>query len=162
MTTAQSFHALPVTRLDGSSSTLADYTGKVVLVVNVASACGLTPQYEGLEALYRKYGARGLVVLGVPSNQFGAQEPGTAEQIKSFCESRFDVTFPLLAKSDVNGPNAHPLYVQLKGSEAGGGADISWNFEKFLVGKNGEVRKRFSPRTTPDQLEADIEQALEA
>jgi glutathione peroxidase len=149
-------------RLDGTPSTFGDCAGKVLLIVNTASACGLTPQYEGLEALYRQYGPQGLVVLGFPSNQFGAQEPGSAEQIADFCATRFSVTFPLFAKTDVNGPHTHPLFVWLKQNAPGadGGADIAWNFGKFLVGKDGKVLARYSPKTTPEELRADIEKAL--
>jgi glutathione peroxidase len=160
MTQSQSLYEIPVARLDGESTTLAEYAGKVLLVVNVASACGLTPQYEGLEALYRKYSARGLVVLGFPSNQFGGQEPGTPDQIRDFCSTKYDVSFPLFAKGDVNGANAQPLYQRLKQAKVGGGTDISWNFEKFLVDKQGEVIARYAPRTAPDELTADIERAL--
>ena len=159
MSATNNLYEIPIDNLQGGSTTLGEYQGKVLLVVNVASACGLTPQYEGLEALYRKYQERGLSVLAFPSNQFGAQEPGTAEQIATFCSSKYDVTFPLFAKTDVNGPKAHPLYRALK-EAAGGGSDISWNFEKFLVGRKGEVLARFSPRTTPAELSAEIERAL--
>jgi glutathione peroxidase len=162
MTEAQRPYSLEIERLDGGSQTLGDYAGKVLLIVNVASACGLTPQYEGLEALYRRYRERGLVVLGFPSNQFGAQEPGTPEQIVSFCKSRFDVSFPLFAKTDVNGPRAHPLYAWLKAASPGAAADISWNFEKFLVSREGQLIARYSPRTPPEQLAGDIERALDA
>lgn len=160
MTQSKSLYEIPVVRLDGVSTTLAEYAGKVLLIVNVASACGLTPQYEGLEALYRKYAARGLVVLGFPSNQFGAQEPGTPEQIRDFCSTKYDVSFPLFAKGDVNGAKAQPLYQQLKQAKSGGGSDISWNFEKFLIDKQGGVIARYAPRTAPDELTADIERAL--
>lgn len=153
---------IAVDRLQGGSTKLEEYAGKVLLIVNTASRCGLTPQYEGLEALYRKYKDRGLVVLGFPSNQFGAQEPGSAEQIASFCSTKYDVSFPMFSKIDVNGADAHPLYAQLKQAQPGqGGApDIQWNFEKFLVGKRGEVIARYAPTTKPDALVADIEQAL--
>ena len=162
MSTPNPPYDMHLQRLDGTPSTFGDYAGKVLLIVNTASACGLTPQYEGLEALYRQYGPQGLVVLGFPSNQFGAQEPGTAEQIADFCATRFSVTFPLFAKTDVNGPNTHPLYVWLKHNAPGadGGADIAWNFGKFLVGKDGKVLARYSPKTPPEELRADIEKAL--
>lgn len=160
MTLSQDLHQIPVEHLLGGSTTLGEYAGKVLLIVNVASACGLTPQYEALEALYRKYKDRGLVVLGFPSNQFGTQEPGSPQQISDFCKSRYDVSFPLFAKTDVNGPKAHPLYGLLKQAKAGGSADISWNFEKFLIDKTGEVAARYSPRTAPAELTADIERAL--
>lgn len=162
MTENQDPYSLELERLEGGRLTLADFTGKVLLIVNVASACGLTPQYEGLEALYRRYRERGLVVLGFPSNQFGAQEPGTPEQIVSFCKSRFDVSFPLFAKTDVNGPRAHPLYGWLKAASPGAGADIGWNFEKFLISREGKPIARYAPRTPPEQLAADIERALDA
>jgi glutathione peroxidase len=143
-------------RLDGAETTLGEYAGKLLLIVNVASKCGLTPHYEGLQDLYRKYEPRGLVVLGFPCNQFGAQEPGTPEQILSFCNTKYDVTFPLFAKGDVNGPNAQPLFRALKGS----GPDIEWNFAKFLVARDGTLIKRYDPRTAPSDLAADIERAL--
>jgi glutathione peroxidase len=145
-------------RLAGGETTLGEYAGKVLLIVNVASRCGLTPQYRDLEALYRKYQPQGLVVLGFPSNQFGAQEPGTAEQIATFCSTSYDVTFPLFAKTDVNGPKQHPLYKQLKGT----GADIGWNFAKFLIGRDGKLINRYEPSTAPNELVSDIERALAA
>jgi len=158
---ATSFYDFPVQKLDGSKADLHDYAGKVALVVNTASQCGLTPQYEGLEALYEKYGPKGFVVLGFPSNQFGAQEPGSAEQIQSFCSSNYKVTFPLFAKTDVNGPNAHPLYTWLKEHAPGEGAeDIGWNFAKFLVGKDGKVIARYAPTTVPSAIGGAIEEAL--
>ena len=148
--------------IEGNDRPLADYKGKALLIVNVASECGYTPQYAGLEALYRKYKDRGFEVLGFPCNQFGAQEPGTEEQIKSFCETRFDVSFPLFAKIDVNGPSTHPLYEFLKSAEPGllGTEAIKWNFTKFLVAKDGSVRKRYAPQTKPEAIAADIEAAL--
>lgn len=155
---AENLYDIPLERLQGGSARLADYKGKVLLIVNVASACGLTPQYEGLEALYRKYHDKGLEVLGFPCNQFGAQEPGTPEQIVQFCSTKYDVTFPLFKKADVNGPNAQPLYGALK-KASGKEADISWNFEKFLVNRKGEV-KRFGPKTAPSELTGEIESAL--
>jgi glutathione peroxidase len=163
-TTTNGLDDIALQRLDGSSEQLADYTGKVLLVVNTASACGLTPQYEALEALQRRYRDRGFTVLGFPSNQFGAQEPGTAEEIASFCATRFDVSFPLFAKTDVNGPQSHPLYVKLKAAKAGadGNADIKWNFAKFLIGRDGRVLGRYEPKATPDTLAPDIEAALAA
>lgn len=159
MSATQNLYGISLQRLVGGSTSLDEFAGKVLLIVNVASACGLTPQYEGLEALQRKYRERGFSVLGFPSNQFAAQEPGTPEQIASFCKTKYDVSFPLFAKTDVNGANAHPLYRKLKDA-AGGGADISWNFEKFLIGRDGQVLKRFSPRTTPAEIEGEIEKAL--
>ena len=140
---------------------MGDYAGKVVLVVNVASKCGLTPQYEGLEKLWRDYGPRGFVVLGFPCNQFAGQEPGTAAEIQEFCSVNYDVTFPLFAKIDVNGPDAHPLYKWLK-SEAKGaeGEDIEWNFAKFLIDGNGEVVERFATGTVPADIAPKIEALL--
>lgn len=157
------FYDIPVQRLDGSKADLHDHAGKVVLVVNTASRCGLTPQYEGLEALYEKYRAQGFVVLAFPSNQFGAQEPGTAEQIQTFCSTNYQVSFPIFAKTDVNGPNAHPLYVWLKANTPGESADdIGWNFAKFLVGRDGKVIARYAPTVVPSALSANIESALKA
>ena len=147
---------------DGSPAPLADYRGKVLLIVNTASKCGFTPQYEGLEALYRKYGDRGLVVLGFPCNQFGGQEPGDAAEIANFCSLTYDVTFPVMGKIDVNGPKASPLYAYLTKAKRGvlGTAGIKWNFTKFLVGRDGTVLDRFAPTETPASLEGAIERAL--
>jgi glutathione peroxidase len=144
--------------LQGGSADLRQYRGNVVLVVNVASKCGLTPQYAGLEELYRTYRDRGLVVLGVPCNQFAGQEPGTAAEIEQFCEVNYGVTFPLTEKADVNGPGRHPLYRELIGD----GGDIQWNFEKFVVGPDGTVAARFDPGTEPrdEQLVSAIEKLL--
>ena len=155
-------HDIPLHTLDGQPTTLAAWQGRVLLIVNVASACGLTPQYAGLEALHRQYGPQGLTVLGFPSNQFGGQEPGTAEQIADFCSTRYQVSFPLFAKGDVNGPQAQPLFRWLKAHAPGpdGAADIRWNFGKFLVGRDGQVLSRIDPRTTPEALVPDIERAL--
>jgi len=146
---------IPLTTLDGNPTSLADYGGRALLVVNVASKCGLTPQYGALEQLARDYGDRGLTVIGVPCNQFMGQEPGTPEQIATFCSTTYGVTFPLLSKADVNGADRHPLYVELtKTADAAGEAgDVQWNFEKFLVASNGEVVNRFRPRTEPDAPE---------
>jgi glutathione peroxidase len=148
--------------LSGQPAPLADYKGKVVLIVNTASKCGFTPQYEGLEALYRKYADKGLVVLGFPCNQFGAQEPGNAEEIQNFCSLTYDVTFPMFAKIDVNGPKAHPLYEYLKHEKKGllGSEGIKWNFTKFLVGRDGEVVERFAPTTKPEDISGAIEKLL--
>ena len=148
--------------LDGQDASLADYRGQVLLIVNTASKCGLTPQYEGLEALYRDYKDRGLTVLGFPCNQFGAQEPGNAEEIASFCSLTYDVTFPMLAKIDVNGPSAHPLYGFLKKEQKGllGTEGIKWNFTKFLIGRDGEVVERFAPTTKPEDLKVAVEALL--
>ena len=141
--------------LDGGSLSLADYNDRAVLVVNVASKCGLTPQYTALERLAKDYGDRGLTVLGVPCNQFMGQEPGSAEEIQTFCSTTYGVTFPLLAKTDVHGPDRHPLYEELtKTPDADGQAgDIQWNFEKFLIAPGGEVVNRFRPQTVPDAPE---------
>ena len=148
--------------LDGQDVSLADYRGQVLLIVNTASQCGLTPQYEGLEALYRDYKDRGLTVLGFPCNQFGAQEPGNAEEIASFCSLTYDVTFPMLAKIDVNGPSTHPLYAFLKKEQKGvlGTEGIKWNFTKFLIGRDGEVVERFAPTPTPEDLTVAVEALL--
>jgi glutathione peroxidase len=146
------------TTIDGKDQDLGTYVGDVVLVVNTASACGLTPQYEGLQQLYETYAPRGLAVLGFPCDQFGHQEPGTEEEIASFCEQNYGVTFPMFAKIDVNGPDAHPLYAWLK--QAAGGGDIAWNFGKFLLGRDGTVVARYSPQLDPDELVSDIEQQL--
>ena len=148
--------------LDGQDVSLADYRGQVLLIVNTASKCGFTPQYEGLEALYRDYKDRGLTVLGFPCNQFGAQEPGNAEEIASFCSLTYDVTFPMLAKIDVNGPSAHPLYAFLKKEQKGllGTEGIKWNFTKFLIGRDGEVVERFASTTKPEDLKVAVEALL--
>ena len=153
---------IALTTLDGTPTTLAEYTDGAVLVVNVASKCGLTPQYSALEKLAQDYGTRGLTVIGVPCNQFMGQEPGSAEEIKEFCSTTYGVTFPLLEKTDVNGSERHPLYAELtKTADADGEAgDIQWNFEKFLVAPGGEVVKRFRPRTEPDA--AEVISAIEA
>ena len=148
--------------LDGKDTDLSDYLGDVVLIVNVASKCGLTPQYTKLQELHTKYGEQGLKVLGFPCNQFGGQEPGSAEQIQKFCSAKYDVSFPLFAKIEVNGKGACDLYKQLTAlqTKPAGKGDISWNFEKFLVGRDGQVVARFSPRTTPD--DAALLEAIEA
>ncbi|WP_291359153.1 glutathione peroxidase [Devosia sp.] len=150
--------------LDGTLQPLAAYAGKVVLVVNTASKCGLTPQYEGLEALWRTHGGAGLVVLGMPCNQFGGQEPGTEAEIADFCELNFGVSFPLFAKLDVNGPHEHPLYTWLKASAPGifGSEAIKWNFTKFLIGRDGRVVARFAPDTQPADLADAIVQQLKS
>ena len=146
----------------GGTERLADHAGKVLLIVNVASKCGFTPQYAGLEALYRKYKDRGFEVLGFPCNQFGSQEPGNAEEIASFCSLTYDVTFPVFAKIEVNGPAADPLYEWLKKAAPGlmGLSSIKWNFTKFLVDRSGKVVRRYAPTTKPDDIEADIEKLL--
>ena len=144
--------------ITGAERALADYRGKVLLVVNVASRCGFTPQYAGLEALYRKYHERGFEVLGFPCNQFGSQEPGSEADIQGFCSTTYDVTFPLFAKVDVNGADAHPLYRLLKGEKPGilGTEAIKWNFTKFLVNRQGEVVKRYAPTDKPEDLDAAV------
>lgn len=159
MTTVHDFTA---TTIDGTPRALKDYAGKVLLIVNTASACGLTPQYEGLEALYKAH--PDLVVLGFPCNQFGAQEPGTEKEIALFCETQFAVTFPLFAKVEVNGAGTHPLYAWLKAETPGEekGAEIGWNFAKFLIGRDGTPIARYAPRTAPAEIEADIRNALGA
>lgn len=155
-----------VETIDGQKSDLSQYKGKVVLVVNVASKCGLTPQYEQLEALNRKYGEKGLVILGFPANNFGGQEPGTNESIKKFCTSKYGVTFPMFAKVSVKGEDCCPLYKYLTSSaeNAEYGGEIKWNFTKFLIGRDGKVAGRFEPRTRPDAEEVirAIESALSA
>ena len=148
--------------LDGKPVSLRDYSGKVLLIVNTASKCGFTPQYEGLEGLYQQYRDRGLMVLGFPCNQFGAQEPGTAEEIGSFCQKNYGVSFPMFEKIDVNGDGAHPLYRWLKGSARGllGSEAIKWNFTKFLVDRQGNVVDRFAPTTKPEDLKSNVEALL--
>ena len=148
--------------LDGKPVSLRDYSGKVLLIVNTASKCGFTPQYEGLEALYQKYRDRGLALLGFPCNQFGAQEPGSAEEIGSFCQKNYGVSFPMFEKIDVNGEGAHPLYRWLKSNAKGllGCEGIKWNFTKFLVDRNGNVIERFAPTTKPEDLKSNVEALL--
>jgi glutathione peroxidase len=155
-------HQIPLVLLDGQTTTLDAYRGKVVLVVNVASRCGFTPQYAGLEALYRKHRDAGFVILGFPCNQFGEQEPGDAEEIRTFCSTKYDVTFPLFARIDVNGENAHALYHWLKTQAKGllGTESIKWNFTKFLLDRRGNVVDRFAPAATPTSLEPHITQLL--
>ena len=153
---------IAVTKPDGSNSNLSDHKGEVMLIVNVASKCGFTPQYEGLEALQRKYSEKGFTVLGFPCNQFGAQEPGDAEEIASFCKLTYDVSFPMYGKIDVNGDNAAPLYRHLKDEAPGllGSKGIKWNFTKFLVDRSGKVVKRYPPQAKPEDLTRDIEALL--
>jgi glutathione peroxidase len=147
--------------LAGEDVQLKRFEGQVLLIVNTASACGFTPQYRGLEALQREFGPRGFFVLGFPCNQFGAQEPGDARQIEQFCSTKYDVTFPLFAKIDVNGSKAHPLYTYLKSEKTGLlGSSIKWNFTKFLVDRSGKVAGRFAPTVTPDGLKKEIEALL--
>ena len=157
--TAYDFEAVA---LDGSPQALGQWRGKVLLVVNVASKCGFTPQYAGLEQLWRSYRGRGLVVLGFPCDQFGHQEPGDADEIRNFCSLSYDVTFPLFAKVEVNGSGAHPLWQWLKQQKSGllGIGAIKWNFSKFLIGRDGQVIRRYAPTDKPESLAADIEQAL--
>ena len=161
MTTAYDFEA---TTIDGKPAPLAAQRGKVLLIVNTASACGFTPQFAGLEALWKKYADKGLVVVGFPSNQFGHQDPGSNDEISSFCQLNYGVSFPMMAKTDVNGGDAHPLYKWLTAEAPGilGTKAIKWNFTKFLVGKDGQVVKRYAPTDTPESLSADIEAALSA
>ena len=156
-------HTIPITFSDGTGAVLGErFAGKVLLVVNVASRCGLTPQYEGLEELYRTFRAEGLEILGVPCNQFMGQEPGADPEIEEFCKVNYGVTFPLAAKTEVNGEAAHPLYRALKAYPSGSAEDISWNFEKFLVGRDGGIIGRFGPRTEPlsEEVTAAIRAAL--
>ncbi|MFF7674174.1 glutathione peroxidase [Actinacidiphila glaucinigra] len=161
-----SIYDIPLRTLTGESASLAEHQGKALLIVNVASKCGLTPQYEGLERLQKRYADRGFTVLGFPSNQFAGQEPGTAEEIATFCSATYGVSFPLYEKSDVNGDQRHPLYAALtETADAEGQAgDVQWNFEKFLVGADGQVVGRFRPRTEPeaDEIVAAIEAQLPA
>ena len=155
------FYGFTMKNIQGNDVKLNTYKGKVVLVVNTASKCGLTPQYEGLEALYQKYKDKGLVILGFPCNQFMGQEPGTAEEIQNFCSTKYNVTFPLFAKLEVNGDGTDPLYKYLKSVlTIEGKNDIRWNFEKFLIDRNGNPVKRYAPKTKPLELEADIENLL--
>jgi glutathione peroxidase len=159
-----SVYEVPLSTIDGEAGVLAGQQGKVTLLVNVASFCGLTPQYEGLEELYEKYGAQGFSVIGIPCNQFGAQEPGTSDEIKTFCSTTYNVQFPLTEKIEVNGDGRHALYDQLTATADGEGhtGDIRWNFEKFLIGRDGEIVARFSPLTEPgnDELVSAIEKAI--
>ena len=155
MTTVYDFTARAI---DGAERSLSDYRGQPLLIVNVASRCGFTPQYAGLEALYRKHAGEGLVVLGFPCDQFGHQEPGDEAEIRAFCSTRYDVTFPMFAKIEVNGPEAHPLYQHLKQMAKGllGTEGIKWNFTKFLIDRNGAVVKRYAPTDTPESIEKDL------
>ena len=162
---AGSLYDIPLKNIDGKAVSLADYKGKVVLVVNVASKCGYTRQYQPLEAVYRKYKDKGLVIVGMPSNDFGGQEPGTAEEIKTFCSSKFDVTFPLLEKAGVkSGPTQSPLYTALTSKEAAFPGEVKWNFGKFLISRDGKVLARFDSADEPDgaKVTGAIEGALAA
>ncbi len=149
---------IPVTTIDGRVTTLEPWRGQVLLIVNVASRCGYTPQYEGLEALHRKHSAAGLAVLGFPCDQFGHQEPGDEAEIQNFCRTSYDVTFPMFAKIEVNGPGAHPLYGELKRARRGflGTGSIKWNFTKFVVNRSGQVVQRHPPTRTPEELEPEL------
>ena len=160
MSTTYDFSAVT---LDGSELSLATFKDKTFLIVNVASKCGFTPQYAGLEALYRKYADQGFVVLGFPCDQFGHQEPGDAQEIRHFCSVNYDISFPLFAKIEVNGSNAHPLYRYLKASAKGllGSEAIKWNFTKFLVDRQGQVIRRYAPTDTPEKIETDLRHVLE-
>jgi glutathione peroxidase len=157
-----SLYDIPLTTLSGAATSLGEYKGKAVLIVNVASKCGLTPQYEGLENLQKQYASRGFTVLGVPCNQFGGQEPGSSEEISTFCSRTYGVTFPMLDKLEVNGDERHPLYAELTltPDAAGDAGDIQWNFEKFLISPEGTVAARFRPRTEPESPE--VIEAIEA
>ncbi|HEU0311629.1 MAG TPA: glutathione peroxidase [Sphingomicrobium sp.] len=154
--------AIPVTAPDGSATDLTDHKGEVMLIVNVASKCGFTPQYEGLEALQRQYAPKGFTVVGFPCNQFGQQEPGNADEIANFCKLTYDVRFPVMGKIDVNGDNAAPIYRHLKDAAPGllGSKAIKWNFTKFLVDRSGKVVKRYPPQARPEDLAKDIEALL--
>ena len=160
---SDSLLSIPCTTIKGEQKTLADFGGKALLVVNTASKCGFTPQYQGLEALWEKYRERGLVVLGFPCNQFGKQEPGDEGEISQFCELNYGVSFPLFRKIEVNGAGAHPLFVSLKKHAPGllGSQGIKWNFTKFLIGRDGQVVKRYAPTTKPEELSSAIEALLE-
>ena len=160
MTSLQDFSA---TTLDGQPVDLSAYAGKVVLVVNTASQCGFTPQYEGLQKLWETYGEQGFVILGFPCDQFGHQEPGDEATIGAFCEKNYGVTFPMMSKIEVNGDDAHPLYQWLRKEKSGLlGGKIKWNFTKYLVGKDGQVIDRYAPTTKPEKMSGDIEKALKA
>ncbi len=162
MKTGNSIYQFEATTIDGKKQSLSEYKGKVVLIVNVASKCGFTPQYEGLETLYNKYSEKGFVVLGFPCNQFGGQEPGDSDDIKEFCSVNYGVTFPMFEKVKVNGDEAHPLFKFLKEEKKGtlGSKSIKWNFTKFLVDRNGKVIERFSSSDKPIDLAEDIEKLL--
>ncbi len=161
---ARSIHDFEARRIDGQAASLADYRGKVLLIVNTASQCGFTPQFAGLEELHRKYADQGLVVLGFPSNQFGGQDPGSNEEIGAFCTRNYGVSFPMMEKIEVKGSGAAPLYQWLTKEKPGllGSTAIKWNFTKFLVGRDGQVIKRYAPLDKPAALAGDIEAALAA
>jgi len=157
-----SIYDVEAKQLNGEPVTLDQFKGKALLIVNTASKCGFTPQYQALEAVYRKFKDRGFQILGFPCNQFGKQEPGDAQEIASFCSTRYEVSFPMFEKIEVNGDGAHPLYRLLKSAAPGvlGSEAIKWNFTKFLVGRDGKVIKRYAPATKPEKIEQDIEAAL--
>jgi len=159
-----SIQNIPLNDINGKPTSLKDYAGKVVLLVNVASQCGFTPQYKGLEALYEKYKSQGLVIIGVPCNDFGGQEPGSADEIKKFCTEKYNVAFPLMAKVHVIGSEAHPLYAALTGKESPFPGAIKWNFTKFVIGRDGKVVQRFESKITPEapELGQTVETALAA
>ena len=161
---AGSLYDIPLKDIDAKETSLKPYEGKVMLIVNVASHCGFTPQYKALESVYEQYKDKGFVVLGFPCNQFGAQEPGTAEEIKQFCSSKYNVSFPLFAKLEVNGANRHPLYASLAGKDAPFPGNIKWNFTKFLISRDGKILKRFESQVKPDSAEviSAIDSALAA
>lgn len=162
--TARTVYDFEALSIEGKPAHLSTQRGKVLLIVNTASACGFTPQFGGLEALWRKYADRGLVVIGFPSNEFGAQDPGSDDEIATFCQRNFGVSFPMMAKVQVNGAQAHPLWQWLTQEARGvlGSRAVKWNFTKFLVGRDGRVLKRYAPTDTPESIEADIEAALAA
>lgn len=157
---AASLYGIPLKDIDGKDTSLKPYKGKVLLIVNVASKCGLTPQYSALESLYQKYKDKGFDVLGFPCNQFGFQEPGSNSEIKEFCSLKYHVTFPMFDKLEVNGANRHPLFTELAGKDSPFPGDIKWNFNKFLVSRDGKILSRFEPKTAPDSPE--VIQAIEA
>ena len=163
-TAAHSIYDFEATSIEGQPAKLSSQRGKAMLIVNTASKCGFTPQFEGLEALWKDYGDKGLVVIGFPSNQFGGQDPGSNDEIASFCQLNYGVSFPMMSKVDVNGDAAHPLWKWLTAEAPGilGTKAIKWNFTKFLVGKDGQVIKRYAPTDSPKSLAADIEAALAA
>lgn len=164
LSAADSLYNIPLKDIDGKDATLKPYAGKVLLVVNVASKCGFTPQYAGLEATYQKYAGQGLVICGFPCNQFGSQEPGTDAEIKQFCSNKYNVTFPMFDKLEVNGANRHPLYVALAGDSSPFPGDIRWNFTKFVIGRDGTIVARFDSKVKPDSeaVTKAIETALAA
>ncbi len=157
---ADSIYDIPLKDIDGNATSLKPQQGKVLLIVNVASHCGFTPQYTALEAVYQKYKSQGLVILGFPCNQFGGQEPGTDADIKEFCTAKYNVTFPMFDKLEVNGDNRHPLYVLLAGKDSPFPGNIHWNFTKFLIGRDGKIVSRFDSKVKPDS--AEVTQAIEA